>query len=130
VRHEAALGVDSNATTHGVLLRLVRVRRTPNKPHQRERTKLVGYTTGPVTVGTTPTLIATIPQLAGTVPVTNTGSVTVFLGGPSVTAADGLPVLESAAVNVPASLSEDNQLFGIVASGTTTVNFLLPGSVE
>jgi hypothetical protein len=27
-------GVDSNATTHGVLLRPVRVRRTPNKPHQ------------------------------------------------------------------------------------------------
>jgi hypothetical protein len=89
----------------------------------------MAYTTGLVTVGTTPTLIATIPQLAGTIPVTNTGSATVFLGGPGVTTVNGLPVQAGATVNVPASISEDNALFGIVASGTTTVAFLVAGSV-
>jgi hypothetical protein len=87
------------------------------------------YSSGQVAIGTTPTPIATIPQLAGTIPVTNTGTPTVFLGGPGVTTVNGFPVTTNETVNVPASLSEDNALFGIVASGTSTVAFLVAGSV-
>jgi hypothetical protein len=93
----------------------------------------MAYSTGPVTVGTTVTPIATVPQMAATVPVTNTGAVTVYLGGPSVAASgasQGFPLAPSTTVNVPAALSEDNTLYGITASSTSTVSFLLPGSVE
>lgn len=91
------------------------------------------YTTTPVTIGTTPTAIALVPRINGTVPLTNTGSATAYLGGPDVAASganQGFPVAAGATVDVPASASLDNELYGVVSSGSTTVNCLLPGSIE
>lgn len=92
------------------------------------------YNHGSVTVGTTPTLIAFSPASEyGTSPieVTNTGSVTVYLGGPTVSATaganQGLPLTANASLEVPTSRLA-NPLYGVVASGTGTVNYLWPST--
>jgi hypothetical protein len=92
----------------------------------------MAFSNGQVTVGTTPTLICNVPESAPA-QIANTGSVTVYLGGATVAAtgaSQGIPIAANASLQVPASASEDNTLYGIVASGSTTVSYLVPGSVE
>jgi hypothetical protein len=87
----------------------------------------MAYTNGLVTITTSPTEITVVQQLPQGPMITNTGAQTVFLGGPSAAASganQGVPVAAGASVQVPASASEDNTLFGIVAMGTSTVAFL------
>jgi hypothetical protein len=97
----------------------------------------MAYSNGLVTVTTSPTVITAVQQLPQGPLITNTGSETVFLGGPAVAASganQGVPVAAGTSVQVPASASEDNTLFGIVTaqdgiSATSTVAFLVAGSV-
>jgi hypothetical protein len=98
----------------------------------------MAYSNGLVTVGTSATVIAVVQQLPAGPLIANTGSETVFLGGPSVAASganQGVPLAAGTSIQIPASASEDNTLFGIVAaqdgiSATSTVAFLVAGSVE
>lgn len=80
---------------------------------------------GTVTVGTTPTLIFEIADRPGVV-IQNSGSVAVFLGGATVATsgtAAGVSLAAGATLVVPFSA----ELFGIVATGTTTVAFMAAG---
>lgn len=80
------------------------------------------YVSGTVTVGTTPTVIAS-PGDCLTMLISNTGA-TVFLGGPNVTTATGLPVLTTASATIPVTGDAQATLYGIVASTTTAVSYL------
>ena len=91
------------------------------------------FKNGVVSVGTTPTPIATpssIPENAGVL-VQNLGSVTLYLGGSTVTAGTtatgGLQVAANATVNVPTTGAATEALYGIVASSTANVAYLFPG---
>jgi hypothetical protein len=91
------------------------------------------YASGQVTIGTSATLIQVVPAVDGGVLIANTGASTVYLGGPSVVAtagaSQGYPLTAGTSVNIPASGSLDNSLYAIVASGSSTVNFLYAASV-
>jgi hypothetical protein len=91
------------------------------------------FKNGVVSVGTTATLIATpssVPENAGIL-VQNLGSVTLYLGGSTVTAGTtatgGLQVAANASVNVPTTGAASEALYGIVASSTANVAYLFPG---
>ena len=92
------------------------------------------YVNGVVSVGTTtPTLIATpssVPENGGLL-IQSLGSVTLYLGGSTVTAntasTGGYQVAASAAVNVPCTGAASEGLYGITASSTANVAFLYPG---
>jgi hypothetical protein len=91
------------------------------------------YQNGVVSVGTTATLIATpssAPENAGVL-IQNLGSVTLYLGGSTVTAntasTGGLQLAAGASTNVPCTGAASEALYGIVASSTANVAFLYPG---
>lgn len=93
----------------------------------------MAYKNGVVSVGTTATLIATpssAPENDGIL-IQNLGSVTLYLGGSTVTAGTtstgGLQVAANAMVTVPTSGATTEALYGIVASSTANVAFLFPG---
>lgn len=93
----------------------------------------MAYSNGQVTVGTAPTKVAVVPQENAGALVSNTGSVDVYLGGPSVAASganQGALLAASATLTVPSSGSEDNTLYAVVGTGTSTVTFLVAGSAE
>jgi hypothetical protein len=73
------------------------------------------YQSATATVGTSATLIASFISTGGHVVVTNTNTVTVFLGGANVTTANGLPVLTNTSVLVPVPAGQQVSLYGIVA---------------
>lgn len=74
--------------------------------------------TAAVTVGTTVTPItAAATRRVDARVVYNNGSATVFLGGPTVAVANGLPLLSGASFSYDGSAP----LFGIVAAGTVEV---------
>lgn len=81
-----------------------------------------------VTVGTTPTALPTTP-LKGRIRVLvgNGGSVAVFVGDASVTTSTGVPVAAGATVPFEfgyAERTDDNVLYGVVATGTQDVEVL------
>lgn len=88
-----------------------------------------GYTSGTVSVSdTSATLIATIPRgFVGGVLVTNTGSDTVYLGGPSVSATNGFPLAAGATVAVPGSPGVYGaSLYGLAVTAAVDVAYLMP----
>jgi hypothetical protein len=94
---------------------------------------MMAYKNGVVGVGTTATLIAgpgSVPGNAGIL-VQNLGSVTLYLGGSTVTAGTtstgGLQVAANASVNVPTTGAASEALYGITASSTANVAYLFPG---
>lgn len=90
------------------------------------------YNQGTVSVTTTATKIATMQKESGGVLIANQGSVTVYLGGSTVTAntaaTGGFPLAANASVLVPTDGDESRDLYAIVASGTANVSFLQPAS--
>jgi hypothetical protein len=91
------------------------------------------YKNGVVSASTTATLIATpssAPDVDGIL-VSNSGSVTVYLGGSTVTAntasTGGYPLAASASVLVPTTGASSEALYGITASSTANVAFVYPG---
>jgi hypothetical protein len=90
------------------------------------------YTQGTVTVGTTATLIASPGSGTGGIYVMNTGSVAVVLGGSNVTATGAKAGVSLAATGTSGSAvliptaEPAHDLYGIVASGTSTVAFIYP----
>lgn len=80
---------------------------------------------GTVTVGTTPTLIFESINRPGVV-LENSGATPVFLGTPTV-AATGANAGPSLAAGGSLVLPFIGAVFGVVASGTTTVAFLAEG---
>lgn len=83
------------------------------------------YQQGTVTVGTSATLIASPDAGTGGIYITNTGAVTVTLGGSSVTTsgANAGPTLAANQSLIFPTSAGPTSLYGIVASGTTTVAF-------
>lgn len=81
------------------------------------------YVQGTTTVGTTATKIASPDSGTGGVYLTNTGAADVFLGGSSVTTsgATGGPKLAAGASLIFPTSRGPTDLYGIVATGTTTV---------
>lgn len=84
------------------------------------------YQSATATITTSPTLIATFLSSGGHAVVTNTNTVTVFLGGSGVTTATGLPVLTNTSVLVPVPAGQVVSLYGIVAvtSGPTSILYV------
>lgn len=81
-----------------------------------------------VSVGTSATLIYSVPTttaLGSSLLVANTGAATVFVGDSGVTTGAGFPV--NAGQQVSIGLTGGESLYGIVASGTVTVNLLVQG---
>lgn len=86
------------------------------------------YVQGTVSVGTSATRICS-SGVSGGVLVQNNGSVAVFLGGATVTATGataGISLAAGAVVVVPAQGEVPRDLYGVVASSTANVAFLLP----
>jgi len=81
------------------------------------------YLQGTTTVGTTATLIASPDCGTGGIYLTNTGSATVYLGGASVTTSGATagPSLAAGASLIFPTSKGPSDLYGIVATGTTTV---------
>lgn len=81
------------------------------------------YVQGTKTVAATATLIASPDAGTGGLYLTNTGVNDVFLGGPNVTTsgATGGPKLAAGASLIFPTSRGPTDLYGIVASGTTTV---------
>jgi hypothetical protein len=88
-----------------------------------------------VTVGTSATQLSPAPTDAfsgSSIAVNNTGSVTVYLGGPTVTTATGYPLVAGAVISVDlvrvggTTPAMDESLFGVAAS-STTVSVLVTG---
>jgi hypothetical protein len=88
------------------------------------------YNTAATSVGSSPTLIAVVASDDGGVLVQNTGSVSVYLGGPTVAASganQGFALAgTNASVLVPSVGGPPNQLYAITASSTATVVVLFP----
>lgn len=82
------------------------------------------YQSGQVTVGTSAILICTVEGNESGVLINNTG-VTVYLGGPTVTAGTGLPLLTATSVTVPTYGGAKVSLYAISAS-SSVVSFLHP----
>ena len=82
------------------------------------------YANGVVTVGATATLIAS-PNNLGGIYLTNTGATTVTFGGSGVTATTGPTLAAGASLLLPTS-GPAHDLYGIVASGSTTVTYTFP----
>ena len=90
----------------------------------------MAYQNGVISVGTTATLIATpssAPDIDGIL-IQNLGSVTLYLGGSTVTAntasTGGYQVAASASVLVPTTGARSEALYGITASSTANVAYL------
>lgn len=90
---------------------------------------MANYLHGTVTVGTTPSTIAVQPTNDGIL-LTNQGSVTVYIGGPGVTAdqtaTGGFPIAASETVTIPTVGSAGHTLYLVVASGTAAVSYIQP----
>lgn len=86
------------------------------------------YVQGQVTVGTTATLIAS-PSGPGGIYLSNGSGAAVVLGGSTVTAtgATAGPTLPVSTNIILPTTSPAHDLYGVVASGTTTVSFAYPG---
>lgn len=83
-----------------------------------------------VTVATTATLLVTGGSGAGRTPGTNaaikpaaSGSAEVYLGGTDVSTANGFPL----GTGIAMPLNDDEELYGIVASGTVAIRVLESG---
>ncbi|UQX11323.1 hypothetical protein [Candidatus Mycobacterium methanotrophicum] len=91
----------------------------------------MSYQTGQVNVGTTPTLIAMTGYPPDNDGILVTASAACFVGGPDVSTSTGYPIPASTAVLIPTSGSHSGSteggLYGVVASGTATVSFIVPG---
>jgi len=90
------------------------------------------FTSGTTSVADTATLICTLSAATtdGAL-ITNTGSVTVYLGGPSVTssgATAGYPLAENATLTLGSTGGNPHDLYGITASSTAGVAFIFPSS--
>lgn len=66
--------------------------------------------------------------VGGTTTIVNSGAVTIYLGGPSVTAATGFDV--AAAGQWQGVIEEGGQMFAIAASSTAVLKVLGPGAVQ
>jgi hypothetical protein len=93
----------------------------------------MAYKNGVVSAGTTAVLVATpssAPDVDGIL-IQNLGSVTVYLGGSTVTAntasTGGYQLAASASVLVPTTGASAEGLYAITASSTANVAYLYPG---
>lgn len=80
------------------------------------------------TIATTATSLVTAPDLSGGYVIVASplaSAADVFIGGPGVTTATGLPLVPGASYTFDLQAAED--LFGIVAAGTVTVRVLALG---
>lgn len=91
------------------------------------------YVSGPVTVTSTAALAFTVPSGCGAsgVLVANTGTVTVYLGGPGVTSATGFPITAATTppgppVTLPTNGAEAHDVWAVVASTSGSISFLYP----
>ena len=80
------------------------------------------YAAGIVQAGTTPTLICT----GDTRLIQNTGSITAYLGGPTVTATTGYPLPAGAPITIPPGDGVPRDLYAITAASNTTIAYLQP----
>jgi hypothetical protein len=86
---------------------------------------------GQVPCGTTATLIAGAPFMSsmgavGAFTAVNGTGATLYVGGPLVTSANGFPVAASGTLS--SFLFTGDQVFGVTASGTTTVSMFQTGA--
>jgi hypothetical protein len=88
---------------------------------------------GTVTVGTSPTLICTLASQGDGVLIQNSGSNPVFVGDPTVAASGanaGIQVAAGETLTIPGvhsgAPSFAPPLYGVVATGTTTVAYIAP----
>lgn len=82
-----------------------------------------------VTVGTTATLLDTFDMLdgSGTVSIQNLGTVSVYIGGPGVTTTSyGYELKANSSLSIDMKIPET--VYGVVATGTATVNVLTKGA--
>lgn len=89
------------------------------------------YAQGSVSITTSGGLVCLVAPENDGVLVANTGTVTVYLGGSTVTASgasQGIPLAAGASVLVPALGGTAHSLFAVTASGTSTVNYLYPAA--
>jgi hypothetical protein len=96
---------------------------------------MAAYLNGTVVVGSTVTLITTVQAYNDGILISNQGTVTVYVGGPSVTAdqnaTGGFPVVAGATVTIPSVGGTTHDLYGITASpGSAKVSFIQPTSVR
>lgn len=91
---------------------------------------MADYSNGVKAVTTTPQVVVVVGQANDGILVQNQGSVTVYLGGPTVTAdataTGGLQVAANTTVTVPSLGGYAHNLWGVVASGTANVAWLQP----
>lgn len=90
---------------------------------------MANFLHGTITVGTTASTISVQPTNDGIL-LTNQGTVTIYIGGPGVTAdqtaTGGFPIAAAASVNVPTVGSTPHILYLIAASGTAAVSYIQP----
>lgn len=79
-----------------------------------------------VTVASTPTLIVGADDLNRWVYIHNGGGAKIYLGGSTVTTADGYHLANNESVEIFLPMKET--IFGIVASGTNVITTLTPNS--
>lgn len=92
---------------------------------------MAAYLNGTVTVGPAATLIATVQAANDGLLISNQGTVTLYVGGPTVTAdqnsTGGLPVAAGTSVTIPSVGGVTHDLYGIVpAAGSAKVSFVQP----
>lgn len=85
-----------------------------------------------VTVASTATSVAAVDQNRRRILLHNPNATTVYVGGPSVTTANGYPLLQNATLDVYQQHREDatphQQWYGIVATGTQAIRVLEVGN--
>jgi hypothetical protein len=82
------------------------------------------YASGSVTVATTATKICTVPAENDGVIINATAAV--VIGGPGVTATAGFPMTAGQTLTIPSAAGVVHDLYGIVATTSTTVAYLFP----
>lgn len=84
------------------------------------------YKSGTATVSTTATLLVTVASENDGILIHNGGSVIVYLGGPGVSAANGMPIPASSTQLVPSVAGVYTDLWAVAASTTAAVSWLQP----
>lgn len=79
-----------------------------------------------VIVASTPTLIVEADDLNRWIYIHNSGGTKIYLGGPTVTTADGYHLANAESVEIFLPMKET--IFGIVGAGTNTITILTPNS--
>ena len=81
---------------------------------------MADLTTGQAAVTTTPAVIIPYDLGGSQVQIKNTGTVTVYIGGAGVTAANGYPIAPNEA---PFPFPVNNPIYGVTASGAGSIAY-------